>query len=159
MKNNSNKFLLIAIFAVAALLVIPMISTYAHTGFCDIESYNHDNYGSGSLCHAGYNYSEEYYESDLDKEELLEKKLEDRLSQYRNRLEHLEDRGEITEDEKEELLDIEKEYLEENFERCLETNEDLRHGCPIGRHHGSNFGGHHQSPGHRGHGPNFGLRN
>ena len=158
MKNKSNKYLLIAIVAMATLLAIPVMSIYAHTGFSDTESYNYGNYTRSGLCHTGYDYSEEYYESELDKEGLLEKELEDRLFQYRNRLEYLEDRGEITEDEKEELLDIEKEYLDAKLERYLQANEELRYGGPRGHHHGGDFGGHHQGPGHRGHGPNFGNR-
>lgn len=151
MKNKTNKYLLIAMVAMATLLAVPVISTYAHTGFRDTESYNYGNYTRGGFCYRGYDYSEEYYESDFDKEELLEKELEERLSRYRNRLDYLVERGEITEDEKQELLDIEEEYLEARLERDLRENEEFRYGDPRGHHRGpyhghhyrSNFGGHH----------------
>ncbi len=153
MKLVSNKFLVIAIIAAAALLAIPMISAYAHIGTSDTAPDNYGNYGRFGTCPGpgGYGYAEDYYESNLDKEELDQKfaeEVEYRLSRYRERLEYLVEIGEITAERKEELLAAESEYLEARFNKYLEENEEWGYSGSRGRHHRGHFGGSRHGPGY-----------
>lgn len=147
MKIVSNKFLVIAIVAAAALLVIPMISAYAHIGASDTAPDNYGNYGRYGTCPGpgGYGYTEDYHESNLDKDELEQKfarEIENRLSHYSERLEYLVEIGEITDDRKKELLAAESEYLEARFNKyLLEENEEWGYRGHRGRHHRDHSGG------------------